>query len=151
MEKNIPNPEQLEEKKWFQDVLKYFEQEDVFKVLDKNPEVDNVDRNEAEKIIDRWKKDKPELLLVQYTLDPEGEEEYDNPIDKIKVLLWKQEPPLERESKKEAKIEPERNRYEGVVGKMRRVKSKSGYDNEKFYLSEDGNFSDLKSYIRLNF
>lgn len=147
-----PNQEQAREECQFGDIINRFQEED-FKILSKSPDLDDTDKKEMEKIMEDWTGRGPEVITFQYTIELDNGEEFENSIDKLKALIWEQVSPETRSQSedKDVKLEPERNRYEGVIVKVRRVNSsESGYD-EKFYLDEDGGFSDLKSKIRRNF
>lgn len=99
-------------------------------------ELKEVDKKEANKILNDWISG--ELEVVDAKLG-------NNPIDEIRILLWKQVIP----KKTKNNLTPSNNNYEGVVAKIRRIKSKKGYKNDNFYLEKENKKGNLVEFERL--
>lgn len=145
MDKRIPNNESESSnfQERLEELLDYFN-EAGFEEINTDCSIDEKDEEEIEDLLQDWVKGDPKIVQMKL-----GE----NPIDKIKALLWQQKIPEQSESN----VTPVKDNYEGIVAKIRRINSQEGYLNDEFYIeqqNEEGELVELKrlkNNVSLNF
>lgn len=121
-------------KKWLSKILQNLNDFD-FKEINIG-KFEGVDKKEENKILNDWIAGEVEVVDAKLG---------DSPIDEVRLLLWKQLPP----KKPKSNLTPSDNNYEGVVARVRRLNSKTGYRNDNFYLEKKNEQGELIEFERL--